>query len=198
MVEEEIKLVKKAKMGDQDAFFQLTKIYKPYISSIARRFFLIGGDVEDIYQEGLFGMYKAVLSYNESENTSFKTFAINCISNSIKTCVTKDNRQKNQALNTSISVDVDMEDEDAWAYILISKELSPEQELIKRQQVKYIIDEIKARLKDSQKEVLKLYLMNKSYAEIAEKIGKDTKYVDNTLTQIKKKLAPLKKEMMDL
>ena len=196
-MEEEIKLVKKAKMGDQDAFLQLSKMYKPYISAMSRRFFLLGGDLDDIIIEGQFGLFNAVLSYDEKKNITFKTFAINCINNAIKTCVTKDNRQKNRILNNAITIDVDTEDEDAWVYILISDELSPEQELIKRQQIKYIIDEIKVRLNDSQKKVLKLYLEDKSYAEIAKLIGKDTKYVDNTLTQIKKKLASLKKEIMD-
>lgn len=190
----ENELVRKAKQGDDEAFNQLATIYKPYISLISRRYFLIGGDSEDIFQEGLIGMYKAVMSYKEDENVSFKTFALLCINRAIKTSITKSNRQRNKALNESISVDMEMEDEDAWAILLISDELSAEEELIKKQKIKFVFQEMNKVLNDTQKQILKMYLLNKKYAEIAEKIGKDVKYVDNALTQIKKKLAYIKEK----
>ena len=194
---EENELVKRAKLGDNEAFTELAQKYKSYIQLISRRYFLIGGEQEDIYQEGLIGMHKAVMTFKEDENVSFKTFATLCISSAIKTSITKSNTKRNRALNDSISVDTEMEDEDAWAVILVSEELSPEDELIKKQQMKYIIAEMNKKLNNSQKQVFKLYLQNKSYAEIAQIVGRDTKYVDNTLTQIRKKLAYLK-ESADL
>ena len=194
---QENELVKRAKLGDDEAFTQLAQMYKPYIQLISRRYFLIGGEQEDIYQEGLIGMYKAVMTFKEEEKVSFKTFATLCIASAIKTSITKSNTKRNRALNDSISVDTEMEDEDAWAVILTSDELNPEDELIKKQQMKYLIAEMNKKLKDSQKLVFKYFLENKSYQEIAQIVGRDTKYVDNTLTQIRKKLAYLK-ESVDL
>lgn len=189
---DEKKIIEKAKKGDEQAFNELAVIYKPYIQRISRRYFLIGGDMEDILQEGLIGMYKAVMSYDLDSKVAFKTFAYLCINSQIKTCISQSNRKGNKALNNSVSVDNEMEDEDAWAVILISDELSPEEELIKRQKVKEIIKEMNQVLKPIQKQILKLYFNNYSYVEIAKVIGKDTKFVDNNLTQIKKKLAHLK------
>ena len=190
----ENELVRKAKQGDDEAFNQLAIIYKPYISLISRRYFLIGGDSEDIFQEGLIGLYKAVMSFKEEENVTFKTFALLCINRAIKTSITKSNRQRNKALNDSVSVDMEMEDEDAWAVLLISDELSPEDELMKKQKIKYVFDEVNKVLNDKQKAILKMYLLNKSYAEMAKSVGRDVKFVDNTLTQIKKKLAYIKEK----
>lgn len=193
-LDSEIELVRKAKQGDEDAFNKLAQIYKPYINLISRRYFLIGGDTEDIVQEGLIGMYKAVLSFKEEENVTFKTFALLCINRAIKTIITKQNRQRNKALNESISVDMEMEDEDAWAVLLISDELSAEEELIKKQKIKFVLSEMNKTLNDTQKQVLKMYLINKTYAEIAQIMGKDVKFVDNTLMQIKRKLAYIKEK----
>lgn len=202
MVDEKL-LVRKAKAGDNEAFNQLYELYKPYIQSISRKYYLIGGDSEDVFQVGLLGMYKAVMTYKEEEGASFKTFADLCIKSEIKTNIAKQKNQKNKPLNESVSVDGEKEDEDAWAFVLISDELSPEEELIKKQAIKKIVAELKRTLKPLQKRVLMLYLENKPYSEIATAISDDEKflgksqeqilkYVDNTLTQIKKKMLQFK------
>lgn len=191
---QEKELIKLAREGDTKAYADLIENYTNLVSRIARRYFLIGGEMDDLVQEGLIGLCGAIKTYNLSSDVAFKSFAYLCINNAIKTVLTKSNRQKNSMLNNYLSVDEQNEDEDSWAVILISDELSPEDEMIKKQKIKAIVKEINNILDTKQKIIFNMYLNNYKYTEIASSIGKDVKYIDNTLTQIKKKLAHLKEK----
>ena len=184
-------LVKKAKAQDENAFNELIEIYKSTIKQLTRKYFIIGADCEDVYQEALIGFLKAVKGYDEGHNASFKTFAIMCMKAQIITKINNSQNAKNKALNDAVEMEDDAEDLDGWAYALVCEELSPEDKLINRQKMKVVINYIKNEFNDTQRRVLSAYLYNYTYAQIAEMIGRDAKFVDNCLTQMRKKLATI-------
>lgn len=190
---DESELLRKAKMQDDDAFNQLVNYYKPYIHALSRRYFIIGADDEDVYQEALIGFFRAVRTYKEDSKASFKTFATMCMNSQIQTKINKSHNEKNKPLNEAIDVDEGGEDLEGWAYVFMTDELTPEEQLINEQKIKLIVDYIKNGFNEMQRKVLNAYLYNYSYAQIAKMVGKESKFVDNCLTQMKKKLAKIVK-----
>ena len=189
---DEIQLIKECKQNNQESIEELISKYKYLVRRIARRYFLIGSEQDDLLQEGMVGLYKAILSYDENINASFYAFASLCIDSQIKTAVKKANRLKNMALNQSFSTNCLNEEDDESEFLLISSVLSPEEKIISEEECKYIKKQINDKLTDKQKVILKLFLRGLTYKEISEMVDCNKKYVDNTLRQLRKKLSYLK------
>lgn len=166
------------KEGDINAFEEISKRYKGMILSFSRSYFLIGGDGDDLFQEGFLGLFKAVNTYDETQGTSFKTFAYTCISNNIKTAVTKSQNKTNSPLNNAIPL------ENLSAVALSS----PEETVIKSEDQKEFDKKLKGILSPLELKILKMWLDGLSYKQISESLGKEVKSVDNAIQRIKKKL----------
>lgn len=188
------------KQGDEYALDFLLEKYKSLASKIARSYFLIGAESEDILQEAMLGLYSACRTYNENES-SFKSFATLCITRAVQSAVKKANRLKNKMLNESLSLSnqgavlmegKDEEDEDVNLYIP-SNILDPENALLVEEQKNELNRIINENLSIKEKRVLVLYLNGLSYSQIAEKINDNTKAVDNAISRTKKKLEEILK-----
>ncbi len=182
--------------GDIDAEEIIFHRYKNYVKSKARTYYLIGADNDDIVQEGMIGLYKAVRDFNPDKNITFKAFADVCITRQILTAIRTANRNKHTPLNASISINAPVFNDDSGTTFLNiiqgSSISNPEELYIIDESLKEIKKEISKKLSGFENHVLELYLDGLSYVEISEKIDKSIKSVDNALQRIKKKLMDMK------
>lgn len=185
-------IVIEAKSGDNRAQDYLISKYENFVKSKAKSYFLIGADKEDIYQEGMIGFYKAIRDYKPDKSTSFKAFAEICVTRQIITAIKTATRQKHIPLNTYVSLNKPIYEEesertllDVLAGIKIS---DPEELIISKEQMDYIEDKIENVLSDLELEVLTSYLDGKSYQEIACDLERHSKSIDNALQRVKRKL----------
>lgn len=199
--ENDIDLIEKAKSGNESALEQLFTNYKSLAIRIARRYFLAGRDSNDLYQEGMIGIFKAYQNYNPSLNSDFKSFASLCINRQIQSAIKSANRQKNKALNDYISLNNqggydlkqdEQDDEDVLYFIIPSNDQLPDDKLISKEEVENIKQEIVNNLSPFEKRVLSLYLKGLSYKEMSKKLDRTEKSIENSLTRIKSKLSHLK------
>lgn len=180
-----------AAKGDSDALNYLLTKYKRFARNKSRSYFLIGADREDIIQEGMIGLFKAIRDFNPEKQSSFYTFADLCITRQIITAVKTATRQKHIPLNSYVSIYKTADEKSELSPLdLLHKtsDLNPESILIEEEDKSEIENEMLKILSKLEREVLLLYLKDKSYDEIALKIGRDTKTVDNALQRIKRKL----------
>jgi RNA polymerase sporulation-specific sigma factor len=186
------KIVIKASKGDTLALEYLIKKYKNFGRAKARSYFLIGADKEDIIQEGMIGLYKAIRDFDEDKTSSFKAFAELCITRQIITAIKTATRQKHIPLNSYISLNKPIYDEESDRTLLdiitTSVITDPEQLIISREELKNIETKISQILSGLELEVLELYLSGKSYQEIADKLQRHVKSIDNALQRVKRKL----------
>lgn len=175
------KLINLCRDGDKGAWEELYERYRPRVLKIARRFFLSGGETEDLVQEGMCGLYSAVSSYKEG-GASFSAYAYSCIRNRIVDAVKKSESLKNSALNNFVPI---CEEE---AENLSS---SPEEELIWREDKREILQKMSKVLSSFEFKAMVLYIDGMSMAEISSALGKPTKSVDNAITRSKYKLQKL-------
>ncbi len=192
-------LIDLAKNGDEMALDFLLDRYKVLASKIARSYFLVGAEYEDLLQEAMIGLYKAYISYDKNSKASFSTFARTCITRNVQTAVKTANRKKNQILNSSISLTNQGglqkqgdEDEDI-TLIIPSNSLTPDEKLIESETLQSIKEKIKQCLSKFELDVLVLYLQGYSYTQIAQKLNLTNKSIDNALSRIRHKLSFLKK-----
>ena len=185
-------LLRRLRAGDADAEETLYMRYKPVVRSRARTYFLVGADREDIIQEGMIGLYKAVCDYEFDKQASFRVFAELCITRQIITAIKTATRQKHIPLNSYVSLNKPIYDEESDRTLLdvISEEVpsDPEAMLIDREDLSFIEGRIGEMLSDLEKQVLVLYMEGKSYVEISRAMGRHVKSVDNALQRIKRKL----------
>lgn len=186
-------VVEQARKGDSKAQEVLIKRYKNFVRSKARSYFLIGADREDIVQEGMIGLFKAMRDYQPDKFSSFKSFAELCIKRQIITAIKTATRQKHIPLNSYVSLNKPVYDEesDRTLYDVMtsnSKELNPEHVIIKREELSQIEAKMGEVLSDLEWKVLTAYLEGKSYHEISIEMNKHIKSVDNALQRVKKKL----------
>lgn len=186
-----------AKAGDEIAMNELLIKYKSIVNKIARSYFLVGGDMEDIIQEGTIGLYKAILGFNPNRSTSFKTFAVVCIKHQIQTAIKIASSEKNKILSSALPIweqSDGEEDYESRLEIIIPSDLpSPDDSLIANENIRELKAKIKKSLSPLEVKVLNLYLKGYSYNEISD-IGEiSKKSIDNALTRIKNKLTFLKK-----
>jgi RNA polymerase sporulation-specific sigma factor len=189
-------ILERIKQGDQPAIDYLMEKYKYLVRSKAKALFLIGGDKDDLIQEGMIGLYKAIRDYQAGKDNSFFNFADLCVSRQIYSAIKASNRKKNIPLNTYISLyapaygdNSDMEEKENLVDIIYQKNVSnPEELVIDKENTSMIEYELVRRLSDLEKQVLGLYMQDLKYIQIAEVLGKEPKTIDNALTRIKTKL----------
>ena len=180
------------KDGEGAALEYLINKYKNFVRTKARSYFLIGADHEDIVQEGMIGLYKAIRDYREDRQSSFRAFAELCITRQIITAIKTATRQKHIPLNSYISLNRPIYEEDSDRTLLdvITEEApsNPEEMFIDREDLSVIEGRIGEMLSPLEKEVLIRYIEGKSYVEIAVEMDRHVKSVDNALQRIKRKL----------
>lgn len=184
-------LVKNAKEGDETAIEMLVDRYKNCISLKTRTYFLRGADKEDIMQEGMIGLIKAIRDYDADRQVSFKSFAELCITRQIITAVKAATRQKHIPLNSYVSLygNNDGDEERAPLDLIDSNtRFNPEEYIIMRENMKKIDEQILKVLSKFEKNVLECYLTGKSYQEISTLLDRPVKSIDNALQRIKRKL----------
>jgi len=190
MTDEEV--VKVAQKSDNPALEYLLNKYKNFVRSKARSYFLIGADHEDIVQEGMIGLYKAIRDFREDRQSSFRAFAELCITRQIITAIKTATRQKHIPLNSYVSLDKPIFDEKSERTLLdtISEDTfsNPEAMVISKEDLSVIEGKIGAMLSDLEKDVLVKYMEGKSYQEISDEMGRHVKSIDNALQRVKRKL----------
>ena len=191
-------IVDLAQEADGAALEYLLNKYKNFVRTKARSYFLIGADHEDIVQEGMIGLYKAIRDYRRDKQKSFRAFAELCITRQIITAIKTATRQKHIPLNNYVSLNRPIYDEESDRTLLdvITEDVpsNPEEVLIDREDFSVIEGRIGEMLSDLEKQVLVRYIEGKSYAEISEEMGRHVKSIDNALQRIKRKLLKYLKE----
>lgn len=193
------KLIENIKQEDQKALECLIERYNDVVSMKANRFFMVGAEKEDMIQEGMIGLYKAVKSYDLEKQNSFKTFANMCIERQLITAVKNSNRQKHIPLNSSISLNSaaydDNEDMDKMDILDVKTLDDPSDIIADREYFESIENKIKENLSDFELQVLYEYEKGKSYAAIAEKLNAKIKSVDTAIQRIRKKANKIKENI---
>jgi len=190
MPDEEI--VDYARDGSNIALEFLIHKYKNFVRAKARSYFLIGADREDIIQEGMIGLYKAIRDFRSDKLSSFRAFAELCVTRQIITAIKTATRQKHIPLNSYVSLNKPIYDEDSDRTLLDiisgSKVTDPEELIINREEFGDIEEKMVQILSDLEWKVLMLYLEGKSYQEIAVELRRHVKSIDNALQRVKRKL----------
>ena len=190
--QDEYDIVLKASKGDKIALEYIIKKYKNFVKAKAKSYFLIGADKEDIIQEGMIGLYKAVRDFDASKTNSFKGFADICITRQIITAIKTATRQKHIPLNSYISLNKPVYDEESERTLLdiiaTSIVTDPEELIISKEELKHIESKMNELLSDLELQVVEYYLNSKSYQYIADKLRRDVKSIDNALQRVKRKL----------
>lgn len=190
MLDEEV--VQQAKEGNCKAAEYLINKYKNFVRAKARSYFLIGADREDIVQEGMIGLYKAIRDFRQDKLSSFRAFAELCITRQIITAIKTATRQKHIPLNSYVSLNKPLYDEESDRTLLDilsgSRVTDPEELIISREEFLNIESKIGEILSDLEWEVLMSYLQGKSYQEIAYDLDRHVKSIDNALQRVKRKL----------
>lgn len=188
--DEEIAL--EAKEGSSIAQEYIITKYEHFIKAKAKSYFLIGADKEDIYQEGMIGLYKAIRDFKHEKEGTFKSFAELCITRQIITAIKTATRQKHIPLNTYVSLNKPIYEEDSERTLLDVIDglriTDPEALLIGKEEVADIEEQIRKVLSELEMEVLNSYLDGKSYQEIAIDLDREAKSIDNALQRVKRKL----------
>lgn len=191
-------LVELIHQGNSNALDFLLNRYKNFVQAKARTYFLIGADKEDIVQEGMIGLFKAIRDYDETKLSSFKAFAELCVTRQIITAIKTATRQKHIPLNSYVSLDKPIYDEESDRTLIDviagSKTTDDPEEMIINQE-KYGDMEVKLSesLSSLEKRVLHLYLDGQSYQEISKELNRHVKSIDNALQRVKRKLEQLLK-----
>ncbi|MBA2876779.1 RNA polymerase sporulation sigma factor SigH [Thermaerobacillus caldiproteolyticus] len=189
---EDEELVELVHQGDGDALDFLIHKYQNFVRAKARSYFLVGADREDIIQEGMIGLYKAIRDFKEDKLTSFKAFAELCITRQMITAIKTATRQKHIPLNSYVSLDKPIYDDESDRTLMDvisgTKVMDPEELIINREEVDDIEVKMAELLSDLERKVLVLYLDGRSYQEISEELNRHVKSIDNALQRVKRKL----------
>jgi RNA polymerase sigma-H factor len=190
LADEEI--VAEAKNGNSRAQEYIISKFQGFVKTKAKSYFLIGADKEDIYQEGMIGLYKAIRDFNPDKLSSFRAFAELCVTRQIITAIKTATRQKHIPLNTYVSLNKPVYEEESERTLLdiLSglKITDPEELIISKEEMERIEKEISKALTELEMEVLTSYLDGKSYQEIACDLDRHAKSIDNALQRVKRKL----------
>ncbi|WP_157061886.1 RNA polymerase sporulation sigma factor SigH [Alicyclobacillus ferrooxydans] len=185
-------LVEAVHSGNDEALEYLIHKYRNFVRAKARSYFLIGADREDIIQEGMIGLYKSIRDFREDKLTSFKAFAELCITRQIITAIKTATRQKHIPLNSYVSLDKPIYDEDSDRTLLdvicAARVSDPEELVIHQEEFDDIELKMAELLSDLERQVLMLYLDGRSYQEIAIDLDRHVKSIDNALQRVKRKL----------
>lgn len=189
-------LIERLRDGETAITDYIMNKYKNLVKSKAKSMYILGADTEDLIQEGMIGLFKAIRDYDSGRDASFYTFADLCISRQMYTAVQASNRQKHMPLNTYVSIyangdtekDGDGQENDLLNKISINFINNPEEVLIDKENVLSLEKKIEEELSAFEKQVLDLYLTGMSYSQIARVLGRDEKSTDNALQRIKSKI----------
>ena len=182
---------------DRLAMDYLIGKYKNLVRKKAKALYLIGGDREDLIQEGMIGLYKAIRDYQKEKAATFFTFADLCVSRQMYTAIKNSNTKKNFPLNNYVSIDasvynLDQDNSEVIRYVgnlAHARNMNPEELLIDRENTRQLETKLLERLSDFEKDILALYLKDFNYIQIAKILNKEAKAIDNGLQRIKKKLS---------
>lgn len=185
--------------GSPRAIDVLVKRYKNFVRSRVRTNFFIGADREDLIQEGMIGLFKAISDYDVSRDASFASFASICIKGQISTALKTATRQKHMVLNTSVSLDRPVFDDESekttlMDIIRLEPVMGPEELFIRQEKMRLIEKQLDTTLSTLERNVLGLYIQGQSYQEISDILNRPVKSVDNALQRIKRKLEGLYNE----
>ena len=184
-------IVEAVREGDSGALEYLINKYRNFVRAKARSYFLIGADREDIVQEGMIGLYKAIRDFKGDKLSSFKAFAELCITRQIITAIKTATRQKHIPLNSYVSLDKPIYDEDSdrTLDVICGTAVSdPEELIINQEEFVGLEDKMSEILSELERKVLMLYLDGRSYQEIAVDLRRHVKSIDNALQRVKRKL----------
>lgn len=187
-------LIDRLRRGEESIMDYICDKYKNLVRSKAKSMFILGADNEDLIQEGMIGLFKAVRDFDSGRDASFHTFAELCISRQMYTAVQASKRQKHFPLNTYVSLDSgngtpdDQEGLHLAELLADRAELSPEELFLDKERVSYLEEAIDRELSDFERQVLDLYMTGMSYSEIAKVLGRDEKATDNALQRLKAKI----------
>ena len=186
-------LVEKVRSGDERSLETLLARYRKFARSKARTYFLAGSDKEDVVQEGMIGLFKAIRDFDPAQATPFRAFAELCISRQILTAIKTANRQKHQPLNSSVSLDApaygdEGSDSSVGDNLIATSMADPAEIVISAEEIEALRDSMRDSLTDLEGDVLRLYMDGKSYEEIAGVLGNHVKSIDNALQRIKRKV----------
>ena len=187
-------LIEIIKSGDKNALEYLISKYKELVNMKVSKYFIIGAEKEDIVQEGLIGLFKAVKSYKSDKQNSFKTFANMCIERQLITAIKSSNRQKHMPLNSYLSLNMtaynnedDGNDTEVVDVLDTNVIEDPLDTITKKEYMNTVGNVIDSSLSDFEKKVLNRYVQGESYVKIAEKLDMPVKSVDNAIQRIRKK-----------
>lgn len=180
------------KNGNDKALDYLISKYKSLVNNKVAKYYIIGAEKEDIVQEGLIGLFKAIKDYDNTKQNSFKSFASLCIERQIITAIKTSNRQKHLPLNSSLSLNntiSDSDNESSFLDIINAHNVEdPLETITKKEYYTDIKEKLNASLSDFEKKVLYSYIEGNSYISIAEKLDMPVKSIDNAIQRIRKKL----------
>lgn len=192
----EFETVLKARSGEDDALSLIFDSFRNYITGLSRKYFLAGADSDDLVQEGMIGLFKAIRDYSPGEGASFSTFASVCISRQIKSAIKMANRKKHMPLNTSVSLHSGDEEGEQLLDIFVAEEENPEEIYINKETCSLMNKILFESLSKMELRIFSLYSKGLSYREISEITGKTVKSVDNAVQRIKKKIEKVKKDYL--
>lgn len=188
----ESEIVRRAQQGDKEAEEYLLEKYRKNVLIRARSYYLVGGDHEDLIQEGMIGLLKAIWDFRPDREAQFSTFANLCIERQIQTAISSANRQKHMPLNNSVSIYAAVSEEDPentiFDRLAAKKSVEPGVKLIKEEELEQLMIDVKRELSSFEKKVLALYIQGASYYEISRILACGNKSVDNALQRIRKKI----------
>jgi RNA polymerase sporulation-specific sigma factor len=190
----DLQLVVRARNGDQAALDALIRRYTGFVRLKASSYFLAGGDPEDLIQEGLIGLYKAVRDFRHDKETSFRSFAELCVTRQIITAIKTATRFKHSPLNTYVSFSNTPAGQDSDSDVTLGDALpgpsvdDPSICVISTEELQSLVFALGSGLSQLEADALKLYLEGSSYEEMAQELGCDTKTIDNALQRVKRKV----------
>ena len=187
--ESDEQLIQRLRNGEAELMDYLLEKYKPLVRKRANALYLIGGDTEDLIQEGMIGLFKAIRDYMPDKSTTFATFAQLCVTRQLYSALESSNRKKNQPLNAYVSFS-GQEGEESLGFenALGGKEYDPERMILEQEKIREFFEEIAKNLSTMEQRVLTLYLEGNNYRQIAELMEKPPKSIDNALQRIRAKI----------
>lgn len=192
-------LVEKAQNGDGKAMEEILLRYKKMVRRKASNLFIAGGDYEDVIQEGMIGLFKAVRTFNAKKDVAFSSYAVYCVLSQIYDAVKAASRKKHESLNLSISLEGLMlnEEEDPFnlldVYIDLSKP-APDEQVISKEEIESLHDFIDRELTRNEKDAILLFIEGYTYSQIADKLGRSIKSVDSAISRSRDKFEMYKKQ----
>ena len=195
-------IINGAKSGDTDSLEIIFDSFRGYIRGLSNKYYIVGADKDDLIQEGMIGLFKAIRDYDFSEGTSFVSFAAVCIKRQVKTALKLATRKKHIPLNSSVSLQLskfdDDEEKEIIDYFEDKKEKNPEEIYINNETYAQLNRLLYESLSKLELNILILYNQHLSYKEISEITGKSAKSIDNAIQRIKRKMDQIKKQYMSM